>query len=68
MSAVDYSEVGQRNREVHQNRDARVRKPALRRACAVLYQANPRQQHSKPRVPGIKVEFGSGMGNIRNNL
>ena len=60
MSAVDYSEVGQRNREVHQNRDARVRKPALRRACAVLYQAIC--ANIEPRVPGIKVEFGSGHG------
>jgi SAM-dependent methyltransferase len=66
MSAVAYGKLEQHNREIHENREAWTRKPVLRRAYDELYRAICGEiEHS---IPGIKVELGSGMGNIRSHL
>jgi hypothetical protein len=66
MNAVSYGEAEQHNREIHENRKAWARKPVLRRAYAELYRAIC--GNIEPSIPGIKVELGSGMGNIKDHL
>jgi SAM-dependent methyltransferase len=65
MSAVS-CDAEQHNREIHENQKAWARKPVLRRAYAELYRAIC--QNIEPSIPGVKVELGSGMGNIRDHL
>jgi SAM-dependent methyltransferase len=59
-------DIDQHNREIHENRAAWERKPALRRIYRGFYEeiaaALPRG------VPGLTVELGSGMGNIKEVL
>ena len=59
-------DIGQHDREIHQNRMVWERKPALRRIYRGFYEeiaaAMPRN------VPGLTVELGSGMGNIKEVL
>ncbi len=60
------SDIAQHNREIHENRAAWERKPVLRRIYRGFYEeiaaALPRD------VPGLTVELGSGMGNIKEVL
>jgi SAM-dependent methyltransferase len=59
-------DIAQHNREIHANREAWNRKPALRRLYRRFYEdiaaALPRD------VPGLTLELGSGMGNIKEIL
>ena len=59
-------DIAQHNLEIHANRAAWERKPALRRIYRAFYDeiaaALPRD------VPGLTVELGSGMGNIKEVL
>ena len=66
MNGIAYENAEQHNREIHENRRAWARKPVLRWAYAELYRGIC--QNIEPSVPGIKVELGSGMGNIRLHL
>jgi SAM-dependent methyltransferase len=60
------TDIVQHNREIHQNREFWARKPALRRIYRGFYEeiaaALPKG------VPGLAVELGSGMGNIKEVL
>ena len=60
------SDIAQHNLEIHENRKAWERKPALRKIYRGFYDeiaaALPRD------VPGLTVELGSGMGNIKEVL
>jgi SAM-dependent methyltransferase len=59
-------DIDQHNREIHANRAAWERKPALRRIYRRFYEDIAAQL---PRnVPGLTVELGSGMGNIKEIL
>src|SRR4029077_12946528 len=62
MNGITYEKANQHNREIHENRKAWARKPVLRRVYAGLYRAIC--ENIEPSIPGIKVELGSGMGNI----
>jgi len=55
--------LDQHNIEIHENRRAWEKKKVLRLAYGHLYQAIAGQ--IRPGVPGLKVELGSGMGNIK---
>lgn len=66
MSAVTYGEAEQHNREIHENRKAWTRKRVLRRTYAEFYRAMC--ANIEPSIPGIKVELGSGMGNVKDHL
>ena len=66
MSVVGCGDVEQHNREIHENREAWAKKPVLRRAYGGLYGAIC--ENIEPSIPGIKVELGSGMGNIKDHL
>ena len=59
-------DIAQHNHEIHANRSAWERKPALRRIYRAFYDeiaaALPRD------LPGLTVELGSGMGNIKEVL
>ena len=63
MNCVTYEKADKHNREIHENRKAWARKPVLRRVYGEFYRAIC--QNLEPSLPGIKVELGSGMGNIR---
>jgi SAM-dependent methyltransferase len=59
-------DIGQHNREIHVNRRAWDRKPALRRIYHGFYQEIAAVL--PPAVKGLTVELGSGMGNIKEVL
>ena len=63
MTAVD---LNQHNREIHENRVFWQKKPLLRRVYAGFYLEMARQVD--PAIPGLLVELGSGMGNIKEHL
>jgi SAM-dependent methyltransferase len=66
MSAALYGEAEQHNREIHENRKAWASKPVLRRVYAEFYRAICDSMDLS--MPGLKVELGSGMGNIRDHI
>ncbi len=59
------SDIGQHNQEIHENRTAWERKPALRRIYRGLYEEIAAVL---PPGNGLTLELGSGMGNIKEVL
>ena len=66
MSNTAADDVGQHNTEIHENRRAWERKAVLRRAYGNFYAAICAKV--RPEIAGLKVELGSGMGNIKRFL
>ena len=58
--------VEQHNIEILENRDLWEKKPLLRKAYAQFYREIARRLN--PGVPGLVVELGSGMGNIKDHI
>jgi len=58
--------LGQHDIEIHENRLAWEKKKALRMAYARFYAIIAR--HILPGLPGLKLELGSGMGNIKQHI
>jgi SAM-dependent methyltransferase len=56
----------QHNREIHENRRHWERKPLLQRVYSQFYRAIA--AHIVPSVPGLIVELGSGMGNVKEHI
>jgi hypothetical protein len=56
----------QHNIEIHENREHWNRKPLLRKVYSQLYREIARRVNSE--IPGLIVELGSGMGNIKEHL
>src|ERR1700689_3362802 len=56
----------QHNIEIHENREHWNRKPLLRKVYSELYREIARRVD--PEIPGLVVELGSGMGNIKEHL
>ena len=56
----------QHNVEIHENRLAWEKKKTLRMAYARLYAEIA--AHLEPKLPGLKLELGSGMGNIKQHI
>lgn len=57
------SSITQHNREIHQNYAAWLRKPVLQKVYASFYKKIEKQIN--PKLEGLVVEIGSGMGNIK---
>ena len=58
--------LDQHNIEIHENRLAWDKKKVLRMAYGQLYAAIA--VHIQPGLPGLKLELGSGMGNIKQYI
>jgi SAM-dependent methyltransferase len=58
--------VEQHNIEIQENREFWERKPLLRKVYAQFYRQIARRLN--PVVPGLIVELGSGMGNIKEHI
>lgn len=58
--------VEQHNIEILKNRELWEKKPILRKAYAQFYREIARRLN--PAVPGLIVELGSGMGNIKEHI
>jgi len=56
----------QHNLEIHENREHWNRKPLLRRVYSQFYREIAKR--ITPEIPGLIVELGSGMGNIKDHL
>jgi hypothetical protein len=59
-------DLEQHNREIHENRLFWEKKPLLRRVYAGFYREIAHRVD--PAIPGLLVELGSGMGNVKEHL
>lgn len=60
------ADLDRHNREIHENRVFWLKKPLLREVYAAFYREIA--QRVDATIPGLLVELGSGMGNIKEHL